>query len=171
MSWTVICDLDEVPEDSVLQCKIEDIEGLLSIYDKLKVEADVGFFFNDVGEKLKNCHLFIGRAGASTIAELLSVGRPSILIPYSFAVDNHQAKNADFVGDIGAGWIIPEKELNPYTLARHIGIFFDSPHVLKNAAFCAKKSGYPHASEDLANIVCDLQKRRACPQEKQGTMA
>ena len=62
-------------------------------YANHDIPAELGTYFEDMHERLADAHLFIGRAGASTIAELTAVGRPAILVPLPIATDDHQAVN------------------------------------------------------------------------------
>ena len=135
------------------QCRLEDFERLKEVYKGLGVKADISVFFNNIAERLKNCHLFIGRAGASTIAELKVVGRPSILVPYPFAADDHQSRNAFFIEHIGAGWLITEQFFTPSELAKRVKTFFYSPEILQRAAACAKAAGKPEATESLTELI------------------
>ena len=74
----------------VQQCRPEDIERVRAQYAELGIPAELLTYIEDMPEKLADAHLFIGRAGASTIAELTAAGRPAILIPYPAATDDHQ---------------------------------------------------------------------------------
>jgi UDP-N-acetylglucosamine--N-acetylmuramyl-(pentapeptide) pyrophosphoryl-undecaprenol N-acetylglucosamine transferase len=71
----------------------EDIEAVRQRYAAHEIPADLGTYFENMAERLADAHLFIGRAGASTIAELTAVGRPAILVPLPIATDDHQAAN------------------------------------------------------------------------------
>src|SRR3546814_2682160 len=75
------------------QCRPEDIEAVRARYAIHGIPAELATYFENMAERLAGAHLFIGRAGASTIAELTAVGRPAILIPLPIATDDHQAAN------------------------------------------------------------------------------
>ena len=66
------------------------------------VEAELASFFGDVPGRMAAADLLISRSGASTVAELLALGRPSLLVPYLHAVDDHQTANARALADAGA---------------------------------------------------------------------
>ena len=112
-------------------------------------------FFNDVLKKIQESHLIICRSGASTIAELTSIGRPSILIPYPYSVDEHQMKNAMALDDCGAGWLIPEQSFTSDALSKKLESCLKLPKTLARAADCAKAIGKPHATEAFADLVCN----------------
>ena len=135
------------------QCRQEDYERLEAIYQQLGVYADVSVFYKDIADRLRDCHLFIGRAGASTIAELKVVGRPSILIPYPFAFDDHQTRNAFEIEQIGGGWLIPEPLFTADELARRLKIFLRCPRMLDTAASSISANGNPKATEFLGALV------------------
>ena len=75
------------------QCRPEDLEAVRARYAAHEIPAELGTYFEDMQARLAGTHLFIGRAGASTIAELTAVGRPAILVPLPIATDDHQAAN------------------------------------------------------------------------------
>jgi UDP-N-acetylglucosamine--N-acetylmuramyl-(pentapeptide) pyrophosphoryl-undecaprenol N-acetylglucosamine transferase len=78
----------------VQQCRPDDIERVRKQYAELGIPAELMTYIEDMDAKLADAHLIIGRAGASTIAELTAAGRPAILIPFAAATDDHQTANA-----------------------------------------------------------------------------
>ncbi len=140
----------------VQQCRPEDIASVRGAYSSMGVEAELSSFFADVPERLAASHLVIGRAGASTVAEALCVGRPAILVPYPHAVDDHQTLNAHAVDEVGAGWLIPETAFDGPSLAGRIESLFGMPTVLAKAAEAALKAGRPYATERLADVIDEL---------------
>lgn len=151
-----------LPEDLRLrlsisqQCRPEDLEETRAAYARLGVEAELARFFADVPERLAAAHLVISRAGASTVAEVTAVGRPAILVPYPFAIDDHQSVNAHAVDSAGAGWLMPEDSFTPPALAARLGSLFALPATLERAAACARAAGRPDAAMRLADVVCAL---------------
>lgn len=135
------------------QCRPEDLDRVKSIYAEAGIDADLSSFFNDVPVRMANAHLIIGRCGASTVAEALVIGRPSIMVPYPYAVDNHQAKNAHAVDEAGAGWLMPESAFTSEALANRLENLLSVPNTLKTAAACARAASRPDAAERLAVIV------------------
>ncbi len=92
------------------QCKAEQIKDLAIAYNNLGVKHDIKDFFYDVPQKLATADIFIGRAGASTIAEVASMAKPCILIPFPFATDNHQYYNARLLADKKSCRLLSEKK-------------------------------------------------------------
>jgi UDP-N-acetylglucosamine--N-acetylmuramyl-(pentapeptide) pyrophosphoryl-undecaprenol N-acetylglucosamine transferase len=137
----------------VQQCRPEDLDRVAETYRRMKVNVDLQPFFTDLPERMAEAHLVIARAGASTIAELAVLGRPSILIPLPGALDADQKKNALLIDDAKAGWIVEQATISPPSLANRLASLFGDPDTLKSAAMAAKSLGQPQAVEKLADLV------------------
>lgn len=135
------------------QCRPEDLDRVKKSYDQADIHAELSTFFDDVPDRMAKAHLIIGRCGASTVAEALVIGRPSIMVPYPHAVDDHQTKNAHSVDEAGAGWLMPETAFTPEGLASRLENLLSVPHTLKKAADCARAVSRPDAAENLATII------------------
>ena len=88
------------------------------LYRQAAVQADIQPFLDDMAACYANADVVICRAGALTIAELAAAGVASILIPFPFAVDDHQTHNARFLSERSAALLLPQKELNAERLAQ-----------------------------------------------------
>jgi UDP-N-acetylglucosamine--N-acetylmuramyl-(pentapeptide) pyrophosphoryl-undecaprenol N-acetylglucosamine transferase len=135
------------------QCRPEDIEAVRARYAGHGIPAELGTYFEDMADRLADAHLFIGRAGASTIAELTAVGRPAILVPLPIATDDHQAANAREIAAAGGARAIRQERFTGAELAKQIQAMAQHPETLANAAHCAWNCGYPNAAADLADLV------------------
>lgn len=135
------------------QCRPEDLEAVRNRYASHDIPAELGTYFEDMHERLADAHLFIGRAGASTIAELTAVGRPAILIPLPIATDDHQAANTREMAKAGGARMIRQDAFVPKELAKQIQAMAMNPASLANAAHCAFNCGRPDAARDLADLV------------------
>ncbi|MCU0948518.1 MAG: undecaprenyldiphospho-muramoylpentapeptide beta-N-acetylglucosaminyltransferase [Porphyrobacter sp.] len=135
------------------QCRAEDLEAVRKRYAEHDIPAELGTYFEDMNERLAGAHLFIGRAGASTIAELTVVGRPAILVPLPIATDDHQAANTREIVKAGGARMIRQDAFAPKELAKQIQAMAQQPHSLANAAHCAFNCGRPDAARDLADLV------------------
>ena len=135
------------------QCRPEDIEAVRRRYASHGIPAELGTYFEDMAERLADAHLFIGRAGASTIAELTAVGRPAILVPLPIATDDHQAANTREIVAAGGARAIRQEKFTAVELAKQIQAMAQRPETLANAAHAAWNCGYPHAASDLADLV------------------
>ncbi len=137
----------------VQQCRPDDIERVRKQYAELGIPAELMTYIEDMGAKLADAHLVIGRAGASTIAELTAAGRPAILIPFAAATDDHQTANAREMVRAGGARAIAQENFTPEVLARQIEALSLDPVALNNAAGRALSVGRPHAARDLADLV------------------
>jgi len=135
------------------QCRPEDIEAVRNRYAGHDIPAELGTYFEDMAERLADAHLFIGRAGASTIAELTAVGRPAILVPLPIATDDHQAANTREVVAAGGARSIRQSKFTAAELAKQIQAMAQQPETLANAAHAAWNCGYPKAASDLADLI------------------
>lgn len=135
------------------QCRPEDIDAVRERYSSHDIPAELGTYFEDMNERLADTHLFIGRAGASTIAEITAVGRPAILIPLPIATDDHQAANTREVTKAGGARMIRQDNFTSKELAKQIQAMAQKPGSLSNAAHGAWNCGRPDAAKDLADLV------------------
>ena len=135
------------------QARPEDLSAAEAIYRKNRIQAELQSFFTDVPERLARAHLAICRAGASTVAELTVLGRPSILVPLPGSIDADQKNNALVIANAGAGWIMEQATLSPISLATRLSGLFDHPTALTGAASAAKSLGKPDAVERLADLA------------------
>ncbi len=135
------------------QCRVEDIEAVRARYAGHDIPAELGTYFEDMASRLTDAHLFIGRAGASTIAELTAVGRPAILVPLPIATDDHQASNTRDMVEAGGARMIRQERFTAVELAKQIQAMAQHPSSLANAAHAAWNCGYPNAASDLADLV------------------
>ena len=135
------------------QCRAEDIEAVRHRYASHDIPAELGTYFENMAERLADAHLFIGRAGASTIAELSAVGRPAILVPLPLATDDHQTANAREMVAAGGARAIRQANFTAVELAKQIQAMAQRPETLATAAHAAWNCGYPNAVADLADLV------------------
>ena len=122
-------------------------------YRDLGIRAKVVTFIDDMARAYSNAALVVARAGATTLAELCAIGRPSILIPFPFAADDHQAKNARALAEHGASICIRESELEVDSLGELLGGLLDDPARRQVMASAARDHGRPDAA---ATIVDDM---------------
>lgn len=153
---------DEVRARLVItqQAREEDLDRVRTAYERCGIDADVAPFFKDLPDRMAEAHLVIGRAGASTVAELTAMGRPAILVPLPHALDNDQLNNALRLAESGGGWCLEQKNLTAERLADEIERLVAAPNVLAAAAEAAKKVGRPDAVARLAHFVLALAEGR-----------
>jgi len=144
----------------VQQARTEDIDMVEAAYRAAGLKAEVAKFFSDLPRRMADAHLVIARSGASTLSELTVIGRPAILVPYPFAMDDHQAANAAVLEKAGAAWVVPQSALNPERLAELLTEIFRSPEMLGARAAAAKALGHADAAERLADLAENLAEGR-----------
>ncbi|WP_343609921.1 undecaprenyldiphospho-muramoylpentapeptide beta-N-acetylglucosaminyltransferase [Novosphingobium sp.] len=137
----------------IQQCRAEDIDAVRTRYASHDIPAELATYFEDMATRLADAHLFIGRSGASTIAELTAVGRPAILVPLPIATDDHQAANAREMVVAGGARSIRQEKFTAVELAKQIQALAQRPETLANAAHAAWNCGHPNAAADLADLV------------------
>jgi len=135
------------------QCRAEDIDTVRARYAGHDIPAELGTYFEDMATRIADTHLFIGRAGASTVAELTAVGRPAILVPLPIATDDHQKANTREIVAAGGARAIRQDKFTAAELAKQIQAMAQRPETLANAAHAAWNCGYPNAARDLADLV------------------
>ena len=135
------------------QARGEDEATVRDAYAAAGITADVRPFFDDVPQRLVDCHLVVSRAGASSVADIAVVGRPSILIPYALATDDHQAANARGLVDAGAALMIRENALDSAGLSAEITTILSDPDKAAAMAQAAREISRPDAVQRLADLV------------------
>ena len=147
----------------VQQCREEDLARVEKAYRAAGIVATLAAFFADLPGIMATSHLVVARAGASSVAELAVLGRPSILVPLPHALDNDQLQNAAQLAESGASWCIEQKESSAERLAVEIGRLMQSPDGLARAAAAAKAQGRPDAVVRLADLVVELMASKRVP--------
>ena len=132
------------------------LDALRANYAAAGVEAEVRDYIEDMAAAYRDCDFAICRAGAMTVAELACAGVPAVLVPFPFAVDDHQTGNAEFLSDAGAAWLMQQKDLTAETLATLIGGLDRSQ--LAAMSEQALKLAKPDATRQVADICEALAK-------------
>ena len=135
------------------QCREADIERVRTKYAEHDIPAELATYLPDLPQRLGWAHLVIGRAGASTIAELTTAGRPAILVPLPSAMDDHQTYNVKEMVSAGGARAIAQPAFTAKELAKQMQKMALGPGALENAARFAKSCGRPDAARDLADLV------------------
>jgi UDP-N-acetylglucosamine--N-acetylmuramyl-(pentapeptide) pyrophosphoryl-undecaprenol N-acetylglucosamine transferase len=140
----------------VQQCRPEDLDEVRAAYTASHVKAVLAAFFDDLPRRMADAHLVIARAGASTVSELATIGRPSILVPYPFATDDHQTANAQVMEKAGAALLVQQRELSAEKLAAILTEMLAAPDQLARRAAAAAGLAIPDAASRLADLVDEL---------------
>lgn len=135
------------------QARQEDEAAVRAAYAKLGVAAEVSPFFSNMAERIAGSHLVISRAGASTVSEISVIGRPSILVPYPYALDHDQAANAAALAKSGGAIVRQQSDLDPQVLASLIFELASDPARSSAMAKAAREAGRPDAASLLADLT------------------
>ena len=136
--------------------------ALREAYKEAGVAAHLAPFFRDLPERIANAHLVIARAGASTVAELMAIGRPCLLVPLPHALDNDQLENATRLQQGGGGWCIRQSELTPERLAAELERLFDFARSCWPAPRPRRKAmAETEAVSKLADLAEELARQKA----------
>lgn len=135
------------------QARDEDGERVAAFYAEAGIDADVQPFFDDVPRRMSEAQLVISRAGASSVADISIIGRPSILIPYAAATGDHQTANARGLVEANAAIMVPENMADPESLTQQIEMVLGQPDAALQMAISALTVGKPEAAQALAQMV------------------
>ncbi|WP_022950623.1 undecaprenyldiphospho-muramoylpentapeptide beta-N-acetylglucosaminyltransferase [Leucothrix mucor] len=125
-------------------------------YAKSGVEATVSPFIEDMGEAYGWADLVICRSGALTVTELAAAGLASILVPYPYAVDDHQTANGLYLSENGAAILVSQSDLTVSYLAQHLQSLTQEPERLLQMGEKARELARPNATEAVAAIVAEM---------------
>jgi UDP-N-acetylglucosamine--N-acetylmuramyl-(pentapeptide) pyrophosphoryl-undecaprenol N-acetylglucosamine transferase len=137
----------------VQQARVEDQEYVAGFYARLGVKAEVAPFFSDLPARIAAAHLIVSRSGASTVAELAAIGRPSILVPLPGALDQDQLANANVLATAGGAIVLKQNAFTSERLAGEIISLAADPAKLPAMAAGAKSAGVLDAADRLADLV------------------
>ncbi|MBS0240656.1 MAG: undecaprenyldiphospho-muramoylpentapeptide beta-N-acetylglucosaminyltransferase [Proteobacteria bacterium] len=140
----------------IQQARPEDEAAVKAAYAQSGIEAEVQPFFKNLPELMAASHLVIARAGASSVAELTVLGRPSVLVPLPHALDNDQLANATRLAEAGGAICVEQKELTAEVLAQGLADLIAAPEQLSAMADAARREGRPDAVARLADLVVGL---------------
>jgi UDP-N-acetylglucosamine--N-acetylmuramyl-(pentapeptide) pyrophosphoryl-undecaprenol N-acetylglucosamine transferase len=130
------------------------LEAVRANYAAVDIAATVIPFIDDMAATYAQADLMICRAGASTIAELAAAGVPAVLVPFPYAVDDHQTHNARFLAERGGAVLIPQSELTPQRLGKLLAeLTRDKLLAMANAA---RDAGKPEATRAVAEACIGL---------------
>ena len=141
---------------TVHQTGARDREYVERGYLSVGFKPDVHEFIHDMSAAYAACDLVVCRAGATTLAELTVCKKPSILVPFPAAADNHQVINARSLVDAGAAVMIEERDLTGELLAREIRAILANPERRERMARAAGLMGAPQAAKEIADTCAEM---------------
>ena len=137
----------------VQQARGEDLRSVQEDYARIGVKTEVAPFFADLPARIAQSHIVISRSGASTVAELSTIGRPSILVPLPGALDQDQLHNARVLERVNGAVVIAQGDFSPERAADELAKLLNDPARLAAMAAGAKSIGALHAADRLAALV------------------
>jgi UDP-N-acetylglucosamine--N-acetylmuramyl-(pentapeptide) pyrophosphoryl-undecaprenol N-acetylglucosamine transferase len=124
--------------------------------ERWKVEP----FLDDMPAQFAQADLVLARSGASTVAELAAAGKPSLLVPFAAAADDHQRKNAEVLVNAGAALMLLEKDMNSEKLLELLLKILRDKGQLREMGDRAKTLAHPNAARDIADTIGSLARSR-----------
>jgi UDP-N-acetylglucosamine--N-acetylmuramyl-(pentapeptide) pyrophosphoryl-undecaprenol N-acetylglucosamine transferase len=128
-----------------------ELNHILKDYEKYDMDAEVVPFILDMAAAYRSADLLICRAGATSIAEITASGKASILIPFPFAANDHQTKNAEVLVKAGAAMMIHENDLSGQRLVETIGNMVHNPEIIKVMENNSARLGNTGAASEIVN--------------------
>ncbi|MEO1308737.1 MAG: UDP-N-acetylglucosamine--N-acetylmuramyl-(pentapeptide) pyrophosphoryl-undecaprenol N-acetylglucosamine transferase, partial [Pseudomonadota bacterium] len=141
------------------QAREEDGPKALKTYQQAGISAEVSSFFHDVPERLTEAQLVISRSGASSVADISTIGRPSILVPLAAAIRDEQTANARSLVDAQAAILMPESQLTPQNVAEQVLAVLNQPEAALQMSHAALDQSRPNATERLVELTLDLSRK------------
>ncbi|MCK5413310.1 MAG: UDP-N-acetylglucosamine--N-acetylmuramyl-(pentapeptide) pyrophosphoryl-undecaprenol N-acetylglucosamine transferase [Candidatus Pacebacteria bacterium] len=157
--------LPELLEDYQIihQCGVGNYNDMKSIIENMNIPNLNNyhlfpFFKKRIADAYVACDIVVSRAGANTVSEILSVDKPSILIPLASAVSDKQQKNAFHYSQSGAAVLLSEKNLKPHLLLNVINEIFQSHLKIMEMQRAARQLAQPEAAKKIAEQIIDIAK-------------
>lgn len=126
-------------------------EEVQATYKELGIEVNACAYIENMDAAYQWADLVLCRAGAMTVSELAIVGLPAILIPFPYAIDDHQTANAMQLVNAGAAIILQQTELTATRLQQEVSTLLDDEKILANMGQAAQTVAYPQATNDVVN--------------------
>ena len=138
------------------QCGSADLANTRERYRLAGVSASVDAFIEPIVDAYRWADLIVCRAGAMTVSELAAAGLPSVLVPFPFAVDDHQRGNAMWLVNANAAVMLLDKDLNDENLSRAIDGIAGDRERLQQMASNAHSQHQPHAARTVADALLEV---------------
>jgi UDP-N-acetylglucosamine--N-acetylmuramyl-(pentapeptide) pyrophosphoryl-undecaprenol N-acetylglucosamine transferase len=134
----------------------KDFQAVRAAYQQAGFEAEVQPFIYDMDRAYGLADLVLCRAGATTLFELMAMGKPAILVPYPFAANDHQTLNARSLVKAGAAVTVADGELSPEAVNRLLRELSADPSRLQKMGERALALAKPNAARDIVNLCYEM---------------
>jgi UDP-N-acetylglucosamine--N-acetylmuramyl-(pentapeptide) pyrophosphoryl-undecaprenol N-acetylglucosamine transferase len=138
------------------QTGVTDQGSIAEAYRRLDVDARVDAFVDDMGAAYREADVVVSRAGAMSCAEITARGLPAILVPYPYAADDHQRRNAEIVAAAGGARMILDRELDGRRLADALATLLEDPDARAEMAARSRALGRPEAAAHVAQVCIEV---------------
>ncbi|MFN2363682.1 MAG: undecaprenyldiphospho-muramoylpentapeptide beta-N-acetylglucosaminyltransferase [Halarsenatibacteraceae bacterium] len=135
------------------------VKTKIDSYNDINQKVIVSSFINNIEYPLAAADLIISRAGAVTLAEITALGLPSILIPYPYATNNHQYKNAKILEESGAAFIYKDDNLDRKVILTQLKDLINNDKKLLEMSNISKSIGKPDALDKIYNLTYQMAKK------------
>jgi UDP-N-acetylglucosamine--N-acetylmuramyl-(pentapeptide) pyrophosphoryl-undecaprenol N-acetylglucosamine transferase len=132
---------------------------LAADFQRYGLEGDLVEFIADMPSAFEQADLIVCRSGASTVSELAAAGKPSVLVPFPFAADNHQVRNAEAMVRAGAARMVLDADMTGQRLFDEVIALMSAPEVLHEMGERAKELARPGAAERAATVLEEVAMR------------
>ncbi|MBW1805973.1 MAG: undecaprenyldiphospho-muramoylpentapeptide beta-N-acetylglucosaminyltransferase [Deltaproteobacteria bacterium] len=144
-----------------------DFDRVVRQYREKGLQGEIKPFIRDMPAAYRRADIFVGRAGAGTIFELAGLGKPSILIPYPHAANNHQEINARVLANAGGAEMMRQDDLTPEGLAEILTKYMENRATIQKMGGQAQKKGRPYAAKEIVDqLVAMIDKGKAGRRER-----
>jgi UDP-N-acetylglucosamine--N-acetylmuramyl-(pentapeptide) pyrophosphoryl-undecaprenol N-acetylglucosamine transferase len=133
-----------------------DVDTVSEAYRSHRIDAEVLPFITDMARAYRNADLLICRAGATSIAEVTACGKAAILIPFPYAANDHQTKNAEALVKAGAAVLMKEADLDGKKLAEVIVYFYNHRELISGIEVKSASLGNKKAASDIVDICMEM---------------
>lgn len=135
-------------------------EPMRSAYEEAGVDAEVVEFIHEMGSAYQWADLVVCRSGASSLAELTALGKPAVVVPYPYAIGDHQTLNARVLEKGGAVRVVPDEESRNGALVKELVALLDKPESLQSMAENSRRFGRPDAARTIALDILNRERSR-----------
>lgn len=142
------------------QVRAENLKAVEALYKDHDIQADLAPYFQDIPQYLAQAHLVVARSGSSTLFELLTLGRPAVVIPLKSSKDNHQYENAQAYQKMGAGLLLEQHELSGEKVAKAMVSLLLYPHLLERMHQNATRKRQVNAAEKLTAAISEVLRKK-----------
>ncbi len=151
-SWPLFRQSD-APVRFLHQTGAAEHEALAKDFESAGIEGEVLPFIRDMPQAFADADLVVGRSGAGAVNEIAAAGMPSVLVPFPFAADDHQRRNAEILANAGAARMVLDAEMNGERLFREVEALRQNPDELDQMRARVRQFAKPGAAERAAGVL------------------